>query len=157
MVVEGAGLISNTIGTVVAEDLDPAHIYEIDGEIVSHHQGTFTLEPGRHAIRVWPQGPAQRMIPDYEAIERERIQVDALELEVEAGYRYYLAAPSKESRTIVEVITEEGAERSLGDWQKTVEPVIVKVYGPLTTRQKVEAMGGFFGSLLLGPLLDDGD
>lgn len=150
------GLVSNTIDLEPWEGTEPAHIYEINGETVSHHQSTFALDPGEHTIRVWPLGPAQRMIPDLEQIERERIEVDPIVLEVKAGYRYYLGARRKRTRTMVEVVTPAGVERSAGDWRVTIEPVVMKLAGPHTLVEKVQGASGFFGSLLLGPLLGVG-
>ena len=150
------GLVSNTIDLQAPEGTERAHIYEIDGETVAHYQTTFALEPGDHTIRVWPLGPAQRMVPDLELIEREGIQVDPIVLEVEGGHRYYLGARRKRSRTMVTMVMEDAVEESAGEWRETIEPVVVKIAEPMNLVQKVQGASGFFGSLLIGPLLGAG-
>lgn len=146
-------LVVNSIGETMPPDVQPAHIYEIDGEPVPYQRRSYILEPGRHLVRVWPEGPAQRMVPDVAAIEEEKIQVDAIELDVEAGHRYLLGARVTRTRTLVSVATVDGVKEEYGDWEKTVEPVLVKDVPPPTVEQAVKSFSGFFGSLLLGPLM----
>ena len=49
--------------------------------------------------------------------------------------------------------TEEGTQTSYGDWQTTIEPVVVRVDPPVTWQRAATSLSGFFGSLALGPLL----
>jgi hypothetical protein len=96
------------------------------------------------------------MVPDLAAIEEENIQVDAFELIVEPGHRYLLAARVIRSRTLVSVATIDGVKDEFGDWEKTIEPVLVKDVPPATVEHAVKSFSGFFGSLLLGPLIGGG-
>lgn len=150
------GRVTNTIGELTPGDVEPAHIYEIDGEPVMYQRRSFVLEPGEHRIRVWPEGPPQRMVPDLAAIEEENIQVDTITLRVQAGHRYLLGARITTSRTLVSVTTAEDTRTEYGEWQKTVEPVVVKEVPPVELEEAVKSFGGFFGSLLLGPLIGGG-
>ena len=150
------GAVSNSVDENPPRGTVSAYIYEIDGEPVHWASRTFSLTPGVHTIRVWPVGPAQRMVPDMEMIEREAIEVDALELEVVAGYRYVLAAEWIQSREVVTLISEEYTETIEGEWMKTVQPVVIRTLQPPTWEAAAEGAAGFFGSLLLGPLLGGG-
>ena len=144
--------VVHTIGEQLT-GVEPAHIYEIDGEEVMYQRRSFQLTPGEHELRVWPEGPAQRMVPDLEAIERERIQVDAITLTVEAGHHYMIGAKRTRTRPVVEVVTEEGIQTAYGEWQTTIEPVVVRIDPPVTWQRAATSLSGFFGSLALGPLL----
>ncbi len=144
--------VVHTIGEALTS-VEPAHIYEIDGEAVMYQRRSFQLPPGEHELRVWPEGPAQRMVPDLEMIERESIQVDSMRLRVEAGHHYFLGAKRTRTRPVVEVVTEEGTQVAHGDWQTTIEPVVVRVDPPVTWQRAATGLSGFFGSLALGPLL----
>ena len=150
------GAVSSSVDELPPHGLVPAHIYEIDGRAVHYSSRTFALTPGRHEIRVWPVGPPQRMVPDTEMIERQAIQVDALGLNVVPGYRYVLAAEWRESREVVSLISEEGTETVEGEWKRTVRPVVMRTLPPPTWEAAVEGAAGFFGSILLGPLLGGG-
>jgi hypothetical protein len=147
------GSVVHSIEEIVPPELEPAHIYEIDGQSVRHERRTFTLTPGQHAIRVWPQGPAQRAVPDLVEIDQKNIQVEPINIEVEAGYRYVLAARTKRTRTRVDVVTEEGIDTQFGDWQVTVKPVVVRTVPPADLETLIKGGFGFFGSLAAGPLL----
>jgi hypothetical protein len=96
------------------------------------------------------------MVPDVEMIEREGIEVDFLALNVVAGYRYVLAAKWSVSREVVTLISEEGKETIEGDWKGTVRPVVIRELPPPTLEAAIEGAAGFFGSLLVGPLLGGG-
>lgn len=147
------GTVVHTIGEETGERIDAAHIYEIDGESVLHQRRHYTLSPGEHSVRVWPEGPAQRMVPDLEQIEREDIRVDAITLRVVAGYRYFLAAKTTRTRSVVTVVTEEGEQTERSQWQVTVQPVVVREEPPVDVERAAKGLGGFVGSLLLGPLV----
>jgi hypothetical protein len=80
----------------------------------------------------------------------------AVQIEVEPGHRYLLGARVTRTRTEVTVSTIEGVKREFGDWQKTVAPVIVRDVPPAELEEAVRNFSGFFGSLLLGPLIGGG-
>ena len=148
-----SGRVVHTIGEEIGHGVEPAHIYEIDSHPVMFQKRTFSLPAGEHQIRVWPVGPAQRMVPDLEAIERQEMEVDAITLRVEPGHRYFLGARRTRSREVVTVITPEGTESELGGWKITIEPVLVKVVQPPDLERVATGLGGFLSTFLIGPLL----
>lgn len=151
--VEKNGRVVHTIGEEVGSGLTRAHIYEIDGQAVMYQKRTFSVPAGEHTIRVWPEGPAQRMVPDLEAIERKQIQVDPLDIVIEPGHRYFIGARETRTREVVTVLTDEGEEQSFGDWQITIEPVVVKVVLPPDLERVATGLGGFMSTFLIGPVL----
>ncbi|MCP4204330.1 MAG: hypothetical protein GY769_20645 [bacterium] len=147
------GRVVNTIDEEVGWGIEPAHIYEIDGRPVMYQKRTFSLPAGEHTIRVWPEGPAQRMVPDLEAIERQQIQVDPLDVVIEPGHRYFIGARQTKTREVVTVLTDEGEEQNYGDWKITIEPVVVKVVLPPDLERVATGLGGFMSTFLIGPVL----
>lgn len=147
------GSVVHSVEEVVPAELEPAWIYEIDGRPVSYERRTFPLTPGEHVVRVWPLGPPQRLVPDPVEIEEKSMRVDPITIRIEASYRYVLAARTTRTRTRVDVVTEDDTETSYGDWEITVEPVVVRTVPPADLETLVEGDFGFLGSLAAGPLL----
>ena len=137
------GTVVHTIDEDTPPDVEPAHVYEIDGEPVLHQRRSYALSPGEHTLRVWPEGPAQRMVPDLEAIDRKQIQVDPLTIDVKPGYKYFVAARRTQTRPVVTVVTEDGERTTVGPWQVTITPVVVKEEPPVTLERAVKGMSGF--------------
>ena len=147
------GRITHTIGEDVPEGVQPAHVYEIDGEPVAWERRSHRLEPGEHSVRVWPKGPPQAFVPDRAAIEEGRVQVDPVVIEVQAGFHYFLGIEETRTRSIVIVTTREGEETSYGNWEITYRAVLVKEEPPATLERAAKGFGLFAGSLAAAPLL----
>lgn len=85
------GTVISTVGDTVPAGLEPAYVVRIDGHAVFPSQRGFALAPGVHEIRVAPhiQGPTHQ-VPTHEAMI-EALRNDALELDVRAGWTYFIA------------------------------------------------------------------
>jgi hypothetical protein len=85
------GTVISTVGETVPAGLEPAYVVRIDGHPVFPSQRGFALAPGVHEIRVAPhiQGPTHQ-VPTHEAMI-EVLRNEALELEVQAGWTYFIA------------------------------------------------------------------
>ncbi len=85
------GTVISTVGEMVPAGLEPAYVVRIDGHPVFPSQRGFALAPGVHEIRVAPhiQGPTHQ-VPTHEAMI-EALRNDALELDVRAGWTYFIA------------------------------------------------------------------
>jgi len=142
-----SGLLTNTILNKVRPGLERAWIYQIDGEPVSYTRRTFRLPIGEHTIKVWPLDNAprsQQLVPDENRILREEIVVEALTIDIEPGYRYYLAARTNITRT---TSTIEGTETYAFKPNKFVVPVVVKEAAPADYVEGAKGMSLFFLSM----------
>ncbi len=151
-----SGLITDSVSTRTVGSLDKAYIYEIDGETVPYTRGTHRLSVGPHTVRVWPKEDAAAsivMIPDTVRIERDQIRVEALTIDVEAGYRYYVAARTNITRTRS---TIGGGDVHAFEPEMFIVPVVVKEVAPVSMQEAAKGAGFFLGALLLGPLLGPG-
>lgn len=147
-----SGLVTNTILHYPPSGLERAWIYEIDGEPVNYHRRTFRLPIGEHTIRVWPKDSAalnNRMVPDRTRIIRENITVESITINVEPGYRYYLAARTNIVRTRS---TIPGTDVTTFPTQKFVIPVVSREAEPLDFVEGVTGLGLFAAPLIIAPL-----
>ena len=64
-----------------------------------------------------------------------------------------IGAKRTRTRPVVQVTTEEGTQTTHGEWQTRIEPVVVRVDPPVTWERAATSLSGFFGSLLLGPVV----
>ena len=145
------GLITNTVGERPTGGVSEAYIYEVDGEPVAYTRRSHRLPPGKHTVRVWPRPTAATslvMIPDTVAIERDRIDVGELEIEVEGGYRYYVGARSN----VYRVRTRTGPSDVYVEEQRFIDPVVTRVVEPVELAEAVTGLSVFF-SLVFVPLL----
>lgn len=97
-----SGLVTNTIYNKTPAGVEPAWIYEIDGEQVNCLRRSTRLSVGEHTIQVWPKDDAprsQQMVPDHTRIQCEDIAVEEIVINVEPGYRYYIGARTNITRT----------------------------------------------------------
>jgi hypothetical protein len=148
-----SGLVTNTILNKVPSGLQRAWIYEIDGEPVSYTRRTFRLPVGEHTIKVWPLDNAprsQQMVPDLARIRREEIVVESITIDVEPGYRYYLAARTNIMRTQSTIVGTETYSFRSG---KFIVPVVTREAEPVDFIQGAKGMSVFFISMALPALL----
>ena len=148
-----SGLVTNTILNKVPSGLERAWIYEIDGEPVTYTRRSFRLPVGEHTIKVWPLDNAprsQQMVPDLARVRREDIQIESITIDVEPGYRYYLAARTNIIRTRSTIV---GAETYTFRSGKFVMPVVTKEAEPLDLVEGAKGMSVFFLSMALPAIL----
>lgn len=148
-----SGLVTNTILNKVQSGLQRAWIYEIDGEPVTYTRRSFRLPVGEHTIKVWPLDNAprsQQMVPDLARILREEIQVEAITIDVQPGYRYYLAARTNIVRTRSTIV---GTESYSFDGGKFIVPVVTKEAEPLDFVEGATGLSVFFLSMALPALI----
>lgn len=142
-----SGLLTNTILNKTPPGLERAWIYEIDGEPVSYTRRTFRLPVGEHRVRVWPLDNAprsQQRVPDENRILREEILVEELTIDIEPGYRYYLAARTNITRTTSTILGTETYRFKPG---KFIVPVVVKEAAPADYVEGAKGMSLFFLSM----------
>ena len=144
-----SGLVTNTIVNQVPMGLERAWIYEIDGEPVTYTRRSFRLPIGEHTLKVWPLDNAprsQQMVPDLARIRRENIEIESITIDVEPGYRYYLAARTNIVRTRSTIV---GTETYNFKGSKFVIPVVTKEAEPLDFVEGATGMSVFFLSMAL--------
>ncbi|MGB5211990.1 MAG: hypothetical protein WBN31_11320 [Gammaproteobacteria bacterium] len=144
-----SGLITNTILTKVSSGLERAWIYEIDGEHVSYTRRTFRLPAGEHTIKVWPLDNAprsQQKVPDPGRILREEIVVEELTINIEPGYRYYLAARTNITRTTSTIAGTETYRFRPG---KFIVPVVSREAPPADYVEGAKGLSLFFLSMAI--------
>jgi len=144
-----SGLLTNTILNKVPSGLERAWIYEIDGEPVAYTRRTFRLPAGEHTIRVWPLDNAprsQQKVPDQTRILREEIVVEELTINIEPGYRYYLAARTNITRT---TSTIAGTETYRFNPGKFIVPVVTKEAAPADYVEGAKGLSLFFLSMAI--------
>ena len=144
-----SGLVTNTILNKAPLGLERAWIYEIDGEPVTYTRRSFRLPIGEHTLKVWPLDNAprsQQMVPDLARIRRENIQIESITIDVEPGYRYYLAARTNIIRTRSTIVGSETYNFKGG---KFVVPVVTKEAEPLDFVEGATGMSVFFLSMAL--------
>jgi hypothetical protein len=148
-----SGLVTNTIYNKVAPGLERAWIYEIDGEPVSYTRRSFRLPIGEHTIKVWPLDNAprsQQMVPDLARVRRENIAIESITIDVEPGYRYYLAAKTNIVRTRSTIV---GTETYSFKGGKFIVPVVTREAEPLDFVEGAKGMSVFFLSMALPALV----
>ncbi len=119
--------------------LVPAYVWEIDGVRVHHETPRHPVPPGPHRVRVWPNTTESlfRLVPDPIEVDWDRIEVEFLEVVVEPGHSYVLAA----RRDRFEVrSTLPGGRVDTSGWRDSITPVVVSAEPPATL---VEAAKGF--------------
>ncbi len=144
-----SGLVTNTIYNKVSSGLERAWIYEIDGEPVSYTRRSFRLPIGEHTIKVWPLDNAprsQQMVPDLARVRRENIAIESITIDVEPGYRYYLAAKTNIVRTRSTIV---GTETYSFKGGKFIVPVVTREAEPLDFVEGAKGMSVFFLSMAL--------
>lgn len=144
-----SGLVTNTILNYPPTGLARAWIYEIDGEPVVYTRRTFRLPVGEHTFRVWPLDNAprsQQMVPDHARILRENIVIEEITINIEPGYRYYLAARTNITRFKSTIVGTETFDFPGG---KFIVPVIVKEAPPADYVEGAKGMSLFFLSMAL--------
>lgn len=140
IVEQDSALLSNTADEKVPPGLQPAYIYEIDGEPVNYLRDALHLEPGEHRIRVWPRDTtprSQQMVPDLVRIAMEHIEVLELTLDVKPGYRCYFAARTN----IYQTTSVIGADTHHFPPNKFVIPVLVKEVPPADNIEGAKGLG----------------
>ncbi|MDH3915594.1 MAG: hypothetical protein OEU49_00085 [Chromatiales bacterium] len=111
------GRIVATEGDTVPVGLEPARIVEIDGNRVFPAQRSFALAPGIHVIRVSPPvaGPPQQVPTEFGMLEY--LRDEPLQLEVRAGWTYFIG---------LEVLERVDYTKRTGHWRavvtRSVEP-----------------------------------
>ena len=144
-----SGLVTNTIVNKVPLGYERAWIYEIDGEPVAYTRRSFRLPVGEHTLKVWPLDNAprsQQMVPDLARIRRENIEIESITIDVEPGYRYYLAARTNIVRTRSTIVGTETYDFKAG---KFIIPVVTKEAEPLDFVEGAKGMSVFFLSMAL--------
>jgi hypothetical protein len=144
-----SGLLTNTILNKVPQGLERAWIYEIDGEPVAYTRRTFRLPAGEHTIKVWPLDNAprsQQKVPDPTRILREEIVVEELTINIEPGYRYYLAARTNITRTTSTIAGTETYRFSPG---KFIVPVVTRAAPPADYVEGAKGLSLFFLSMAI--------
>ncbi len=142
-----SGLLTNTILNQAPPGLERAWIYEIDGEPVSYTRRTFRLPIGEHTVKVWPLDDAprsQQLVPDENRILREEIVVEELTIDIQPGYRYYLAARTNITRTTSTIVGTETYRFKPG---KFIVPVVVREAAPADYVEGAKGMSLFFLSM----------
>lgn len=142
-----SGLVTNTILKYPPPGLERAWIYEIDGEPVVYTRRTFRLPIGEHTFRVWPLDNAprsQQMVPDHARIRRENILIEEIKINIEPGYRYYLAARTNITRVRSTIVGTETYNFASG---KFIIPVVVKEAPPADYIEGAKGMSLFFLSM----------
>lgn len=126
---EAKGLLTQTAGDRVPAGLEPATIYEIDGERV-HVRRSHLIGTGSHTVRVWPEqhGPRSSMPSPADQARREGIRVVGLDVEIVEGERVYLAAKRYQYQTFVE--DPWGLRHPLGPPRDAIVPVVVMKVSP---------------------------
>ena len=136
--------------------VEPAWIYEIDGERVNYQRRTFRLPVGEHTIRVWPKDEAprsQQMVPDEARILREQIVIEGITINVEPGYRYYLGARTNVTRTSSTIVGTETYSFPSG---KFIFPVITRESEPADYVEGAKGMSLFFLSMAIPAAITGG-
>lgn len=152
----GSGLVTNTIFNKTPPGVEPAWIYEIDGEPVNYLRRSTRLPVGEHSIKVWPRDDAprsQQLVPDHTRIRRENIIVEEIVIQVEPGYRYYLGARTNITRTKSTILGTETHDFPSG---KFIVPTIVREAEPADYVQGAKGMSLFFLSLAIPAVLVNG-
>ena len=142
-----SGLVTNTILNKVGPGLERAWIYEIDGEPVTYTRRSFRLPVGEHTLRVWPLDNAprsQQMVPDNARIIRENIEIEEITIDVEPGYRYYLAARTNITRTSSTIVGTETYNFKSGMF---IVPVVTREAEPLDFVEGAKGLSVFFLSM----------
>lgn len=99
-------------------------IYEIDGQRVYDGRGAHPVKPGFHTVRVWPKTSGPRSATPIAGAHADALGIYSmpLEINVQAGDRYRIAAVVRRHRTYA----GEGEDAEpIGPWRTTVVPVIV--------------------------------
>lgn len=146
----GTALVSFTVGHKLPTGRHPAYVFEIDGQPVNPWRGTYRLSAGKHEIRVWPDlgvPDYQQLIPDPALVAREQITVEAIEIEVWEGHRYYLAARTNVTRTRVST----GGEVHAFPRRKFVVPVVSAVVRPVPVTEAAKGIAGLLLPFVLLP------
>jgi len=144
------GLVSFTVDHKLSRGRQPAYVFEIDGEKVNPWRGTYRVSAGTHEIRVWPHfeiPDSQQLIPDPALIAREDITVEAIEIEILAGHRYYLAARTNVTRTRT---STEGDVHAFPE-RKFVIPTVTAVVRPVPPMEAVKGIAGLLLPFVLVP------
>ena len=105
------GRIVSTEGDSVPVGSQPARIVEIDGDRVFPSQRSFALAPGTHIIRVSPPiaGPTHQVPTEFGVLAY--LSDEPLELDVEAGWTYFIG---------LEVIEPIDYTKRSGHWRAIV-------------------------------------
>jgi hypothetical protein len=122
------------------QGLEPAYVWEIDGARVPQGTARHPVEPGSRVIRVWPNTNESmfRLVPDPVEIDVNRIDVEALEIAVEPGHAYVVAA----RRDRFEVrSTLPGGRIQTGGWHYRIPPVVISAAPPATLVEAAEGFG----------------
>jgi hypothetical protein len=144
-----SGLVTNTILNYPPAGLARAWIYEIDGQPVAYTRRSFRLPAGEHTLRVWPLDNAprsQQMVPDHARILRENIRIEEVTIDVQPGYRYYLAARTNIIRFKSTIVGTETYDFEGG---KFIVPVVVREAEPADYVEGAKGMSLFFLSMAL--------
>jgi len=124
----------------LSSGLEPAFVWEIDGLRVHHETPRHPVSPGAHRVRVWPNTTESlfRLVPDPVEIDWNQIHVETLELVVEPGHAYVLAA--RRDRFEVRSTLPGGRIQTSG-WRHNVTPVIVSADPPATVVEAAKGLG----------------
>ncbi|KPK61338.1 MAG: hypothetical protein AMJ59_02660 [Gammaproteobacteria bacterium SG8_31] len=144
-----SGMVTNTIYNKTPAGVEPAWIYEIDGEQVNYLRRSTRLSVGEHTIKVWPKDDAprsQQMVPDRTRIQREDIVVEDIVIDVEPGYRYYIGARTNITRTKSTIVGTETYNFPSG---KFIIPVVVREAEPADYVEGAKGMSLFFLSMAI--------